>query len=173
MSTTTKSKVPSTPDTGPAASISYADDIFGWVEQQIELLRAGRLSDIDAQNIAEEIRSINSRLYDRLENATQALIYNLLKWDMQPDRRSPSMVLSIDAHRDQITRLLERSPGLAAEVPEIIPDAYLYATYDVMRDEQDLPESTFASECPYNWHMIRNKTVEFDGVESPNDSELS
>ncbi len=154
-------------------SPGYEADYYGWIEDQVALLRAGRLSEIDTQNIAEEIRSINSRQYDRLENATRALIYNLLKWDMQPDRRSPSMVLSIDAHRDQISRLLDRSPRLEVKVPEVIPDAYLYATFDVMRDDLDLPQSTFASECPYNWHMIRTKPVEFDGIESPNDSERS
>ena len=137
------------------------------------MLKAGRLSDVDAQNIAEEIKSIASRQYDRLEHAAQALIYNLLKWDMQPSRRSPSMVLSIDAHRNQITRLLDRSPKLATRVHDVIPDAYLFATYDVMRDDQDLPKSTFESECPYSWHMIRNKPVEFDGIKSPFDSELS
>lgn len=155
------------------ASRPYEADYYGWIEDQVALLKAGRLSDIDAQNIAEEIKSINSRQYRRLQNATRALIYNLLKWDMQPDRRSPSMVLSIEAHRDQISRLLDRSPRLEVKVPEILPDAYLYATFDVMRDDLDLPESTFASECPYNWHMIRYKPVAFDLAVSPSDDEFS
>jgi len=152
------------------ASRRYETDYFGWIEDQIALLRAGRLSEIDTQNIAEEIKDIGTRQYDMLENAARALIYNLLKWDLQPERRSKSMVFSIDAHRDQITRLLDRSPSLAAEVAEALPDAYLYATYDMMRDS-DLPKSAFAPDCPYDWETIRNHLVELDDVQSPTGSE--
>src|SRR5258707_3849669 len=99
-------------------SRTYEADYYGWIEDQVALLKAGRLSEIDTQNIAEEIKDIGTRQYDHLENAARALIYNLLKWDLQPDRLSPSMVLSIDAHRDQLTRLVYRTPGLASHVSE-------------------------------------------------------
>jgi hypothetical protein len=157
--------------TAEQSSRSYEADYYGWIEDQVALLRAGRLSEIDTQNIVEEIKDIASREYDKLENAARALIYNLLKWDLQPERRSPSMVLSIDAHRDQINRLLARSSSLVADVPEMLADAYLHATYDVMRDDLHLPESTFAAECPYSWDTIRTQHVEFDGIESPDGSE--
>jgi hypothetical protein len=147
-------------------SRAYEADYYGWIEDQVALLKAGRLSEIDTQNIAEEIKSIAARQYDHLERAARALIYNLLKWDLQPDRRSPSMVLSIDAHRDQITRLLDRNPSLAADVSEAIGDAYLYATYDMMRDS-DLPESAFSPECPYDWETVRTREITFDLVTSP------
>lgn len=149
---------------------SYEADYYGWIEDQVALLKAGRLAEIDTQNIAEEIKDIATRQYDRLENVARALIYNLLKWDLLPDRRSPSMVLSVDAHRDQITVLLTRNPSLAADVPELLVDAYLYATYDMMRDS-DLPESTFAAQCPYDWETIRMREIEFDLVVSPSGSE--
>ncbi|HEY0329561.1 MAG TPA: DUF29 domain-containing protein [Rhodopseudomonas sp.] len=148
----------------------YETDYYGWLEDQVALLKAGRLSDIDSQNIAEEIKDIGTRQYDMLENAARALIYNLLKWDLQPDRRSKSMVFSIEAHRDQITRLLDRNPSLASRVPEALANAYLYATYDMMRDS-DLPQSVFASSCPYDWDTLREHPIEFQGVESPTGSE--
>ncbi len=152
------------------SSRPYEADYYGWIEDQVALLKAGRLSEIDTQNIAEEIRDIASREYDKLENAARALIYNLLKWELQPDRRSPSMVLTIEAHRCQIESLLDRSPSLVRDAPEALADAYLYATYDMMRDS-DLPESIFAPECPYTWDTIRTQHVEFDGIESPHVSE--
>jgi hypothetical protein len=150
-------------------SRAYEADYYGWIEDQVALLKAGRLSEIDTQNIAGEIKDIGTRQYDHLENAARALIYNLLKWDLQPDRRSPSMVLSIDAHRDQILRLLDRNPSLASEAAEALADAYLYATYDMMRDS-DLAESIFAPECPYDWDTIRTRVVKFDAVASPSGS---
>jgi hypothetical protein len=145
---------------------AYEADYFGWLEDQIGLLKAGNLSNIDTQNIAEEIVSVARRQYDCLEDAARALIYNLLKWDLMPDRRSASAVLSMDAHRDQITHVLARSPSLAAEKSKALGRAYRYATYDVMRD-CDLPESIFPSECPYDWEAVRTREIVFETTKSP------
>jgi hypothetical protein len=147
-------------------SRAYEADYYGWLEDQIALLRAGRVSDLDAQNVAEEIKDVGSREYDKLENALTALIYNLLKWDLFEDRRSTSAVLSIDAHREQVTRLLERSPSLAADSAEALAEAYVYATYDMMRDS-DLPKSAFASRCPYDWETVRTREITFNLATSP------
>lgn len=149
----------------------YETDYYGWLEDQIVLLKAGRLSEIDTLNIADEIKDVGYRQYELLKNATQALVYNLLKWDLLPERRSISMVFSIDAHRDQITRLLKRSPSLSDEVSKALSRAYLFATYDMMRDS-DLRESTFTPDCPYDWETIRFRSVIFDNAESPS-SEFS
>jgi hypothetical protein len=147
-------------------SRAYEADYYGWIEHQVALLKAGRLSEIDTQNIAEEIKDIGTRQYDLLENAARALIYNLLKWDLLPDRRSASAVLSMDAHRDQITHVLARNPSLAAETSKALGQAYLYATYDMMRDS-DLPRSAFSPECPYDWETVRTREITFDLVTSP------
>lgn len=151
-------------------SRAYDNDYFGWLEDQVALLKSGRLSDIDARNVAEEIKDVGSREYDKLENALTALTYNILKWDMLPDRRSTSAVLSINAHRDQITALLLRNPSLMTVAAEALAEGYFYATYDMMRDS-DLPESTFAAECPYDWNTVRTRHIEFDLVTSPSGSE--
>jgi hypothetical protein len=148
------------------SSRAYAADYYGWIEDQVALLKAGRLSEIDTQNIAEEIGSVARRQYDCLEDAARALIYNLLKWDLMPDRRSASAVLSMDAHRDQITHVLIRNPSLAAETSKALGRAYIYATYDVMRDS-DLPHSTFAPECPYDWEAVRTREIVFETTQSP------
>jgi hypothetical protein len=150
---------------------AYEADYYGWIEHQVALLKAGRLSEIDTQNIAEEIKDIGTRQYDLLENAARALIYNLLKWDLLPERRSASAVLSMDAHRDQITHVLVRNPSLAAETSKALSRAYLYATYDVMRDS-DLPKSAFASQCPYDWETVCTREITFDLVTSPSGPSL-
>ena len=149
----------------------YEADYFGWLEDQIALLKAGRLSEVDAQNLAEEIKDVGSREYDKLENALTALTYNILKWDLLPERRSTSAVLSIDAHRDQITALLRRNPSLSNEAVEALEQAYVYATYDLMRDS-DLSAPILASECPYNWETVRTREIVFNLVISPSGSKI-
>jgi hypothetical protein len=152
--------------TADRPSRSYEADYYGWIEDQVALLKAGRLSEIDMQNIAEEIGSDARRQYDYLEDAARALIYNLLKWDLMPDRRSASAVLSMDAHRNQIAHVLTRNPSLAAEMSKALGRAYIYATYDVMRDS-DLPNSIFAPECPYDWEAVRTREIVFETTKSP------
>ena len=74
-------------------------DLYSWALRQAELLRAGRLSEIDAAAIAEEIDDVGEEQYDKLESALRVLMLHLLKWDHQPDRRSRSWTLSIREHR--------------------------------------------------------------------------
>ena len=76
------------PQTGMRAH--YDTDLYSWALQQAGLLRAGRLSEIDAPNIAEELVDVGNEQYDKLESALAVLLMHLLKWDRQPERRSRS-----------------------------------------------------------------------------------
>ena len=81
-------------------------DLYSWALRQAELLRAGRLSEIDAAAIAEEIDDVGKEEYHRLESALRVVMLHLLKWDHQPDRRSRSWTLSILEHRRWVHRRL-------------------------------------------------------------------
>jgi hypothetical protein len=59
-------------------------DLYSWSLRQAELSRAGRLAEIDAAAIAEEIDDVGEEQYDRLESALRGLMSHLLKWDNQP-----------------------------------------------------------------------------------------
>ncbi len=168
MSTTVKSKVPSTSTEGSTTRVSYTDDLFGWVQQQIELLRAGRLTEIDAENVAEELSDVAHNQYDKLESSIRVVLLHLLKWDHQPERRSRSWVLSIAEHRRRTIRVLKKNPSLKSSVYEAIDDAYEDAAGDAKR-ETGLPGDTFAQICPYVWEDIMTRVVEFDDARSPND----
>ena len=80
------------------------DDLYSWALRQAELLRAGRLSEIDPVAIAEEIDDVGEEQYYRLESALRAVMLHLLKWDHQADRRSRAWALSIREHRRRVHR---------------------------------------------------------------------
>jgi hypothetical protein len=168
MSTTTKSKVPSTPDKAPASSIRYADDLYGWVEQQVALLKAGHLTDIDAENVAEELSDVGRNQYDKLESALRVLMLHLLKWDHQPTHRSRSWVRSIDVQRERATRVLDENPSLKPRVPEAIKKAYDDARKEAAF-ETGLGRKLFPIDCPYDWSAITIRVVEFDDQRSPDE----
>jgi hypothetical protein len=167
MSTTTKSKVPS-PDDVSVAPVRYADDVFGWVEQQVTLLKAGRLREIDAENIAEELSDVGGEQYDKLESALRVLLLHLLKWDHQPTHRSRSWVRSIHEQRRQTERVLRKNPSLRPHITEAIREAYHDARSGAAYETR-LAETVFPVECPYDWSAITTRFVEFDDQRSPKD----
>ena len=75
-------------------------DLYSWARRQAELLRAGRLSEIDAAAIAEEIDDVGEEQYDELESAFRVLMLHLLSGTISPQceaARGPSPSGSDDA----------------------------------------------------------------------------
>ena len=42
----------------PRNAVAYDDDFFAWTQEQARLLRAGELTAVDVENLAEEIESV-------------------------------------------------------------------------------------------------------------------
>jgi hypothetical protein len=144
----------------------YGDDLYGWVEDQIALLKAGRLSEIDTDSIAEELSDVGNEQYDKLESAIRIVLLHLLKWDHQPSHRCKSWVLSIREHRRRIERVLRKNPSLNPSIEEAMGEAYEDARDDAMR-ETDLPKTAFPIRCAYDWETILKRAIESDDVRSP------
>src|SRR5271165_6127062 len=98
-------------------------DLYSWARRQAELLRAGRLSEIDAGAIAEEIDDVGEEQYDKLESALRVLMLHLLKWDHQPDRRSRSWTITVREQRRRVLRQFRKNPGLKSRLDEALTDA--------------------------------------------------
>ena len=101
-----------------AARARYDRDLYGWATEQAALLRAGRIAEADAQNIAEELDDVGSEQYDKLESALRLILLHLLKWDHQPERRTRSWWASITVQRNHVRRLLRKNPGFTAVAKE-------------------------------------------------------
>jgi len=130
----------------------YDQDFYAWTTEQAALLRAGRASELDWPNIAEEIESMGRSEKRELVSRLTVLLQHLLKWRFQPDRRSTSWRLSIATTRDQLADHLGDNPSLKAKVPEATASAYRYARrYAAI--ETGLPEATFPIDCPWTFEQ--------------------
>ena len=96
----------------------YEIDYYTWLVQNAALIRDGRVSEADLENIAEELEDMARGEKRALGSQFVVLIQHLLKWQLQPRRRSKSWRLSIDNARDSIEELLGESPSLRRRVPE-------------------------------------------------------
>jgi hypothetical protein len=138
------------------------DDLYSWAVRQADLLRAGRLSEIDPVAIAEEIDDVGEEEYYRLESALRVVVLHLLKWDHQADRRSRSWALSIREHRRRVHRQLRRSPGLKSQLDEALEAAYEDARLEAS-SETGLPLKIFPSKLPFDYSEVMERLIVLPG----------
>ncbi|CAO3412827.1 DUF29 domain-containing protein [Azospirillum argentinense] len=127
---------------------AYGDDFYGWTQEQAGLLRAGKLSEVDAENLAEEIESMGRSEADRLRSCLRLILLHLLKWQEQPARRSRSWRNSIQRERDNAALVLEDNPSLTPKLPALFAKAYQLARREAAR-ETDLPVERFSEDSPF------------------------
>ena len=128
--------------------ISYETDFYAWTQQQAELLRQGQVTQLDVIHLLEEIEDMGQSQRRALTSRLQVLISHLLKWQFQPDKRSPSWESTIHIQRAEIADLLADSPSLRPQFKAFIERAYPKAR-QAARGETQLPIETFPEACPY------------------------
>ncbi len=136
----------------------YEDDAYTWALQQADLLREGRVEDLDRINLADEIADVGRREYDKLESALARILQHLLNWDHRAERRSRSWVLSIEAHRTVAAHQLADHPGLKRTLIQAVARGYERGRLEAL-DETGLPRSALPEACPYNWSEIMERDI--------------
>jgi hypothetical protein len=131
-------------------STSYKKDVVAWANEQAALLRAGKLTEIDIENIAEEIEDVGKSEQRELASRMGVLLAHLLKWQHQPHMRSRSWEATIRDQRTMIGKRLRKTPSLKPMltdedwIAEMWGDARLDAG-----NETGLGYAHFPSECPW------------------------
>ncbi|MFK0571585.1 DUF29 domain-containing protein [Endozoicomonas sp.] len=131
----------------------YEKDFDRWAQQQAQLLREGRFSELDTHNLAEEIKDMGKHESRALTSHLMQLLMHLLKWHYQPKRQSRSWQDSIINHRFQITGLLSENPGLKSQLPELYTKAYNQAK-QLAEKQTDIAASTFPKQPPWSLDQI-------------------
>ena len=126
----------------------YEADTYAWSMRQAALLRAGRLSEADIANIAEEIESVGKSAKRELESRLKLLLMHLLQWQFQPERRGGSWRATIDTQRIEAARHLSENPSLKAALDEAIVHAYRIAIIEAS-GQTGLRRKTFPQTCPW------------------------
>ena len=137
-------------------STAYERDFHAWANEQAALLRAGRLSDIDAMHIAEEIEALGRTERRELVSRLAVLLLHLLKWSHQPALRGRSWELTIKEQRRQLARHLKDNPSLGPWIDEAMADAYGDA---VPRAELEMSvtRDMLPWSCPYGFDQVMDE----------------
>jgi hypothetical protein len=126
----------------------YETDYLKWIDTTIEKLRLQDYSNIDWENLIEEIEDMGRSERKSLKSNLIIVLTHLLKWQYQPEFRSGSWKGSIVEHRRRIREALSDSPSLKPYLEEVFAGGYLDAVEQASA-ETGLPVETFPQECPY------------------------
>ena|SRR5579872_910584 len=126
----------------------YEKDFYAWAIHNAQLLRKGKLSEIDIENIAEEIESMGKSEKRELINRLIVLMAHLLKWKLQKVRRSKSWTITIKNQRAELNDLLEESPSLKKEMEEKFKHAYERAI-GMAAEQTGMDEEAFPRTPPF------------------------
>lgn len=127
----------------------YNQDFYAWALHSAELIREGKFSELDIENLAEELESMGNNNKRELVNRFAVLLAHLLKWKFQPIRRSKSWMLTIKNQRFEILDLLEESPSLKHQIELKFNHAYEKAKI-ICSEQTGIDESELPENCPFS-----------------------
>jgi hypothetical protein len=136
-------------------SILYDTDFAEWAFYNADLLRAGRISEADLANIAEEIESLGRSQGHELESRISQIIEHLLKLQLTPyevrTRNERGWRGSVARQREEIRKVLRDSPSLRRRLTaETLADCYASAAH-VFTVGFDIQPPL---ECPFTWDDV-------------------
>jgi Domain of unknown function DUF29 len=134
--------------TKPPAGALYERDFYAWTQEQARLLRERRWSELDLNNLVDEVQSVGGSEKREIRNRLTKLLAHLLKWKFQPGRRGSSWRRSIRDQRLELQEIIELSPSLRRYLHQQVNRRYLGATLEAA-DETGLAVGLFPEECPF------------------------
>ena len=123
----------------------YDTDFYSWTAQTAQLLKERRFSELDLENLIEEIEDLGRSEYRALGSRLEVLLTHLLKIRYQPEMYTKSWDLTVKEQRLRIQRFLRDSPGLKPKLPQAWEDAWepalIQAQKETGLDAAAFPES--------------------------------
>ena len=136
----------------PALSVLYEQDETAWLEATAELIRLGRLDEVDYPNLAEYLADMARRDRREVESRLTTLLAHALKWVHQPDRRSGSWRATIIEQRQELEGLVSRGV-LRNHAEAVLADVYRKAVERAVA-ETGLAAEMFPAACPYTLDQL-------------------
>ena len=133
------------------------------MQEQVALLRAGAVDALDLDNIAEELSDVgNERVSASSKALCDVLLMHMLKWDQQPEKRTPSWIFSIGEQRRALCATFWRKTPVCKSSLDEARDACLSERERTGRRMRcHLPVDEFPPECPYDWDDILHRALRF------------
>jgi len=133
----------------------YELDFYDWIQRQADSLRARKFSELDLDNLVEEIETMGRSERRSLTSALTLLLMHLIKWQYQPLLRSRSWSLTIRNQRHEVAMILKDSPSLKSFLASAVETAWQKARNNA-ESETGIEESRFPLQCPWPFEVFMN-----------------
>ncbi|CAK0765165.1 DUF29 family protein [Gammaproteobacteria bacterium] len=135
----------------------YDTDYNAWVIGNTELLRLGKLEQLDIAHLIEELEDMGKSAQHELTNRFITLLMHLLKWKYQlnllnerwKEFDGKSWRSTIIEQRTRIKMQIEEAPGLKNCLKDAFHKAYPGALRLAVK-ETGLPAKIFPQSCPFS-----------------------
>jgi hypothetical protein len=134
--------------TPPATASLYEVDETAWLEATAELIRSGRLSEVELNTLAEYLTDMARRDRREVFSRLVVLLSHLLKWEHRPEGRLGSWRGTILEQQRELRQLLE-SGTLRNHATAVFADAYAEA-HKQAAAETGLARTAFPDECAWD-----------------------
>ncbi len=134
---------------GDTMRADYHRDQFGWMLQQADLLRAGRLDNLDRHSLAELLTDMAGSDKRAFESSMRVLLQHMLKVLVQPEKLTRSWIYSIAVQQVDARRLIETEPGMRPFLAGLYDAAYTDARR-LASVETGIALSRFPAENPWS-----------------------
>ncbi|MEH2372503.1 DUF29 domain-containing protein [Nostoc sp.] len=131
-----------------SGSSLYEQDFYLWIQTTAELLKQGRLTELDLENLIDEIETIGRSEKKALRSNLEVMLMHLLKYKYQAEKRSGSWRATIREHRKRLRQALEESPSLKPYFDEVFGLCYDEARL-LAADETELHPAIFPEQSPF------------------------
>ncbi|AKE62884.1 hypothetical protein MYAER_0524 [Microcystis aeruginosa NIES-2549] len=143
----------------------YEKDYYLWLEKTINLLENRQFSDLDLENLIEEIKSMSISQQKALKSNLTVILWHLLKYLQEPEKQSRSWELTLFEHRERIEEDLETSPSLKIFLTEEIFKKCYNKARKKAAIETGINLDKFPNDCPFtlaealDFEFIPNQTI--------------
>jgi hypothetical protein len=125
----------------------YDQDFALWIEKTVKQLKSRDLSQVDLENLIEEVESLGKSQRKAVDNFLTRLLEHLLKrcYVVLPDCYR-GWEIEIRNFRNDLKKEFKYSPSLQRFMIEILEECYREALEAV---KEDYPDSNFPDVCPF------------------------
>jgi Domain of unknown function DUF29 len=136
----------------------YEVDFLEWSRETGELIRDGKLAEVDTEHLAEEIEDLGNSLPHSLRSRLRQVLMHLLKIRYQGYKQQHlrSWQTSVRNQRFEIEDIMSDSPSLGRAMESMLASCYDTAR-EMAEEETGLPISIFPVECPWSLAQIMNR----------------
>jgi len=139
------------------AKTLYEADFVAWADRTAELLRQGRMDEVDMEHLIEEVEGLAGSDRHAVSSQLLRLMKHLVKQQIQLERRGRSWIASIDGAQSQLQLKIDQSPSLGPFAEEAVAKVYPRAVRVALREtglQSQKEQLGIPENCPWSLEQL-------------------